>query len=334
MTPSIRRILVAVKDVRGKGSRTIRKAATLARSLGASVELFHAIAEPLAVESLMLAGLSVQKFEDDERQRYLKRLERLAAPLRLHGLRVTTAAEWDFPVHEAVVRRAVRTKADLIIAERHGTKHVAPWMLRYSDWELLRQSPVPVLVVKTAKLYDSPRILAAIDPSHTFSKTAQLDDAILRLGSRLATAAHGRLHAAHAYVPTLMGLTPAELSIPDATAQIISLAGRDAKKRFDKALRSARLGSLPPARRHVIAQHAIDAIPRLARELDCSLVVMGALSRSGLKRMVIGNTAERVLDDLPCDLLIVKPAGFVSRVARKSRGPQLVSLGLPAGMVV
>jgi universal stress protein E len=332
MTRPIRRILVAVKDVRGKSSRTIRKTATLARSLGASMELFHAITEPLAVEALTLADISVQKFENEERQRYLKRLERLAAPLRRNGLKVTTAAEWDFPAHEAVIRRAGRIKADLIVAERHGAKHVAAWLLRYSDWELLRQSPVPVLLVKTSKLYAAPRILAAIDPSHMFSKTAGLDDAILRLGTHLANATGGQLHALHTYVPTVIGLTPAELSVPDATAQILSASGRDAKQRFDKALRAARLGSLPPARRHVLAQHAIDAIPRLTSELKCSLVVMGALSRSGLKRLAIGNTAERVLDDLPCDILVVKPPGFVSRAGIRTRGPQLVSLGLPAGM--
>jgi nucleotide-binding universal stress UspA family protein len=33
---------------------------------------------------------------------------------------------------------------------------------------------------------------------------------------------------------------------------------------------------------------------------------MGALARWGLKRMVIGSTAEKVLDHLPCDILIVR----------------------------
>jgi nucleotide-binding universal stress UspA family protein len=34
---------------------------------------------------------------------------------------------------------------------------------------------------------------------------------------------------------------------------------------------------------------------------------MGAMSRSGLKRIFIGNTAEQVLDSLQSDVLIVKP---------------------------
>ena len=333
MTRPIRHILVAVKDIRRRNSPTLRKASALARALGAKLELFHAMTEPLAVEALLMAGMSVQKFQDEQRQRQVKQLERLAEPMRSHGLKVATCAEWDYPAHEAVIRRANRSKADLIIAERHDTKHLAPWLLRYADWELLRQSPVPVLLVKTRRPYESLSVLAAIDPSHVFAKTSQLDDAILQLGVQLKTALRGRLHVLHTYVPTLMGIAPTELTAPDATARILTHAGTIAKAGFDKALRSARLERLPTSCRHVIARHAVDAIPELARELGSGIVIMGALSRSGLKRVVIGNTAERVLDELPCDLLIAKPRGFVSRVPARSRGPLLISLGLPPGVV-
>jgi universal stress protein E len=60
----------------------------------------------------------------------------------------------------------------------------------------------------------------------------------------------------------------------------------------------------------------VNAIPRLARQLGCDLVVMGALSRSGLKRIFIGNTAERILDSLDCDVLVVKPPGFAGKLNR------------------
>ena len=52
---------------------------------------------------------------------------------------------------------------------------------------------------------------------------------------------------------------------------------------------------------------------------------MGAVSRSGLKRVFIGNTAERVLNDLPCDVLVVKPAHFAKRVPDKVRGMRVVA---------
>ncbi len=95
-------------------------------------------AKPVAVDALAFANEGIVRFENSRRAHYLKRLEALAAPLRATGLKVSVAAEWDFPVHEAVVRRARQSGADLIVAERHESRHVAPWMLRYADWELLR----------------------------------------------------------------------------------------------------------------------------------------------------------------------------------------------------
>jgi universal stress protein E len=327
MTRPIRRILVAVKEVGGRASPTLRKAAGLAKSMGARLELFHAMSEPLAVDILTLSNHSSERLEADEKRRCLKRLEALAAPLRRGGLAVDTAADWDHPAHEAVIRQARRTRADLIVAERHASGHVAPWILRYTDWELLRQSPVPVLLVKKSGQYKTPKVLAAIDPAHAFAKTGRLDEVILRLGASICAATRGRLHAVHTYVPSLVDMAPETLSAPDATAQITTHATRLAEARFDKTLRRARLGKLRPGQRHLLISHAVDAIPMLARKLGCDLVVMGALSRSGLKRFAIGNTAERLLDDLPCDLLIVKPPGFATRIPSRSRGPQLIVAG-------
>ncbi|HTQ36962.1 MAG TPA: universal stress protein [Steroidobacteraceae bacterium] len=331
MTRSIRSILVAVKDPRRRASPAVRKAARLAHALGARVELFHAISEPVPVDALIYTRENVGAYEAREQARCLKRLEGLAAPLRKSGLTVAVTAEWDFPAHQAVVRRARRMGADLIVAERHASRHVAPWMLRYNDWELLRHSPVPVLLVKTRRAYGRIKALAAVDPSHAFAKTASLDDAILHVAAEVSSATRGQLHAVHAYVPSLVDIAPGELTAPDAPARIIGHAASLAAARFTKALRAARLATLPRARRHLLAQHPVDAIAGLARTLRPDIIVMG-LARSGIKGLLIGNTAEQLLDELPCDLLIVKPPGFPMQVPAKARGPYLISLAPPYGM--
>lgn len=327
----IRRILVAVKNTRQKRGPALDKAATLARALGARLELFHSISGPIAFEAFSHQAL--KKFQDKESNRLLARLEEMARPLRRLGIDVTTAVEWDYPTHEALVRRARTQRADLIVAGRHEGRHVAPWLLRYADWELLRQSPVPVLLVKKPRSYRRPRILAAVDPSHAFAKTAQLDDAILRLGASIGTATRGSLHVLHAYVPTIIGMKEAELTADNAVQHIVDKATDQAVKRLDKALRSARIGNLGNDRRHLIPLHPVDSIPRLAHRLKCDLIVMGALSRSGLKGFVIGNTAERLLDDLPCDLLVVKPPGFKSRIPTRVRGAEVYFPTPPSGMI-
>jgi nucleotide-binding universal stress UspA family protein len=48
------------------------------------------------------------------------------------------------------------------------------------------------------------------------------------------------------------------------------------------------------------------AILKSAAERDCDLIVMGSHGRSGLKRLLFGSVAERVIRKATCPMLIVK----------------------------
>ena len=63
---------------------------------------------------------------------------------------------------------------------------------------------------------------------------------------------------------------------------------------------------------HVDPAAPIEYLPRIAADCAADIVVMGAISRSGLKRALIGSTAERVLESMPCDVLVVKPTDFAA----------------------
>ncbi len=313
---SIRRILVAVKDPTSKRSPAVAKAAQLARALGADLELFHSISTPRYVDAYS-SNETLPDIERMTRRQCMEQLEAMAGSVRRKGLKVAVSAEWDYPVYEAIVRRATCVKADLIAAERHAGRHIAPGLLQLTDWELLRLSPVPVLLVKTAGAYRRPAVLAAIDPAHTYSKPAKLDDEILRAGFTVANALRGTLHAVHAYIPVPIGAFPYYSLNENVLVRLEAQSAAVAQRSFDRALRSVKI---PKARRHLVGLHPITAIEHTARETRSAIVVMGAVSRSGLKRLFIGNTAESLLDRLPCDVLIVKPAHFASRVQRRRRG--------------
>ncbi len=82
---------------------------------------------------------------------------------------------------------------------------------------------------------------------------------------------------------------------------------------------------------HLVEGRPNDVIPRTARRERCSIVAMGVVSRSGLKRFFIGNTAEFVMDAVNADILVVKPPDFASRVPRTGRGVQILSLPILPG---
>jgi universal stress protein E len=261
-----------------------------------------------------------------QREHFSARLDVIAERLRKQKLQVTTATAWDYPPHEAIVRQAGRCKADLIVAECHTGRRGSTLWMRLTDWELLKHSPVPVLLVKSRQPYDRPVLLAAVDPTHANAKPTQLDGEILKAAVTMRQALRGSLHAMHAFVPIPADATPAELLDDSAAPKLEARARAKARIRLDKALGQVRLGR---GHRHLVGEHPSDAIPRIARKIHGDIVVMGAVSRSGLKRLLIGNTAERVVDDLACDVLVVKPREFTTRVKPQRRGMQIVTTPMP-----
>ena len=60
-------------------------------------------------------------------------------------------------------------------------------------------------------------------------------------------------------------------------------------------------------RQHLRVGRPAEGIVEFADEHDVHFIVMGALSRSRLERLFVGNTAESVLDALPCNVWVEKP---------------------------
>jgi nucleotide-binding universal stress UspA family protein len=55
-------------------------------------------------------------------------------------------------------------------------------------------------------------------------------------------------------------------------------------------------------------------IPEVAAVKEAKLIVMGTVSRTGVAGLLIGNTAEKILGQVNCGVLAVKPDGFVTPV--------------------
>lgn len=320
MSLRIRRILVAIRDERRAPRGPLRKAAAIARANGARIELFHAVNDPEAIDALRhgyIAGRDARQVADGVRLRAVRRLERLAALKEFTGLKVSCATTWDFPSHEAIVRRVLATKADLVIASVQPKGLGSRLLLANTDWELIRNCPCPVLIAKTRRAWRRPAVIAAIDPFHANEKPAALDRQILRAGKYFARELRGALHTFHAYMPlTIIAPAPAgqalAVSLPPEMEQVHTA-------QVERAVgRTAAAAGVPPRRRHLNMGMTQDELARVVRQTGAELVVMGAISRSGLKRVFIGSTAEHAIDRLDCDVLIVKPRTFRTKVAKRA----------------
>lgn len=290
MARPMRRLLVAIRDVHHVPRSVLRKTGEIARRSGARVELFHALTESPAILAAWRGYLSddLQRSEDEYAQAARLELERLQRTAFLRDLPVSAEAVWDYPPHEAIVRRSRAIRADLVIAFTPARSAKDRLYLANTDWELIRHCPQPVLLVKSSRAYDRPVVLAAVDPFHARAKPSHLDSRILDAAAGLARLLRGELHAFHAS------------AAPEQEAARI-------REPFDRLCASARIS---PSRRHLAFGDVATRLDETVRRLGAGIVVMGAVSRSGPDRPFIGGTAELVLDRLSCDALVVKPRGF------------------------
>ncbi len=319
MSFRIRRILVAIRDEARVPRAQLRKAAAIARANGARIELYHAISEPVALDAIRrgsVAGQPVRDITAAITERSEKRLARLAALKDFRGLKVSCAAVWDFPPHEAIIRRALESGADLVIAAAQPRGMGNRFLLTNTDWELIRHCPCAVLIVRSNRVWKKPAIIAAIDPFHAHDKPAALDRRILEAGRYMARELRGSLHAFHAYMPlTVVAPAPAGQALTIAISpEIESVHGEQVTKAFNAI---ATRYEVPPRRRHLELGIVHDELARIAKETSAGLIVMGAVSRTGFRRFLIGSTAERIVDRVECDVLVVKPQGFLTRVPRR-----------------
>jgi len=306
--------ILVVVDPTAKEQTCIDKAAHLARRIGAELELFVCEYEP---------SLSGKPFFDSERLKASresllaerrKALERLAEPLRNDGLEVAIDVAWDHPLHEGICRKVASAHADLLVKDTHFHSLVRRTLITNTDWHLIRSCPIPMLLTKSSAWSTPFRVLAAVDPGHQADKPAALDREILEWGAWL-TSTDGELHAVHMHFPaSLVAASVGVAGVPIAAAggTADQLIQQEQERRREELRQLVGPAAIPPERVHLKLGTAADLLPEEAERLKAHIVVMGAVSRSRLQTVFIGSTAEKVLDRLPCDVLVIKPLDFKS----------------------
>jgi len=156
--------------------------------------------------------------------------------------------------------------------------------------------------------------VAAVDPMHAHAKPAALDEAIVTAASNLANSLSGELHLFHARVPwaTAAHQTRGPCWVPDVIKNDDQFAYEHGVE--SRVADLAHRYDISTIRMHLIDGDVTECLPTSSRVDAVDIVAMGALSRSVVQRILIGNTARRLVDRLECDVLIVKPPGFHSPV--------------------
>lgn len=210
-----------------------------------------------------------------------------------------------------IVRQVQRDQHDLLIKTADGLS--PPGRIFGSlALSLMRVCPCPVWVLKSDRHDDLNRVLAAIDPAATDRVHQSLNRDILELACSIAKRSQTELHIASAWDVWMEKL----LRRRAGNSEIDAIAAQQKARMQESLDELLRAPNAHPQGIHVHLRRgsAASTIRAITKEVKPVMLVMGTVCRSGFSGIMIGNTAERVIADVECSVMALKPPGFRSPI--------------------
>lgn len=215
---------------------------------------------------------------------------------------INIVVTWEKKLHESVIESCKEFDCDLIIkaTQKHGLLSTS--LFTASDWHILRNSAVNVLLVKSQEWPENANFIASIGVS------AQDDDEHIYLSDQIAETARGmsRLMHSNLHLINCFASAPVHVAVevPNFSPEYYNESVK--KRHIGKMKELANKLSIDDAYIHILEGLPEDIIPEMCKKFDASLLVIGSVGRKGISAALLGNTAELVIDAIDCDTLVVK----------------------------
>jgi nucleotide-binding universal stress UspA family protein len=251
-----------------------------------------------------LNRLLIQKRRDE--------IENLLKPYQTDDLSIDIIVTSGTPLIE-LIRSVQKEGFDLLIKEANSTEILREYLFGSFDMHLFRKCPCPIWINRIHETGHYKNIIAAVDPDNP--ENADLNKLIMDLATSLAERESAQLHVVHAWNIEEEKFLTTGRSLISATELLILKSSKEERHR--KALNNM-LNAYPidedSYQAHLIKDIPAKAISTLSRNLNADLIVMGTVGKNSLPGIIIGNTAEDVLQSTQTSVLAVKPDDFVTPV--------------------
>jgi len=304
--PLFNNILVAT-DFSPHTDAALRQAIWLARAASAKITLAHSLPDlrRLMYSASLQARMDLLYGEGNQFQQEIRQKSNDAMRKKIVDLKATDlAVTYETLLGEPYVQltHAVQAEAyDLVMAGSRGLAKWKNFLVGSTAKRLIRKCPASVWIVKAEHVHPPKVILAPTDFSDVSLK------AVIH-GLRLSQITGAQFHLLH---------VTASLDLPES--YLFPLPELESVRKEITESATARLETILnslSADRNQLQVHLLEGTPwkeiqRLTKQLAADLIVMGNVGRSGIKGVLLGNTAEKVLDTCDCSILTVKPDDFV-----------------------
>ena len=289
--------LLVVMDRPKQRQLALQRGITLAEQLGAHLHLAAFVHHDMYDQKDVFETSqrrAVREALETERSKWLEDRVRDA---KLNAANVTAEVVWEKHLHEWVTEACEAKRFDLVLKSAHNSKTLVHTP---TDWHLLRDCPAPVLVATSSKWPAKARVLAAVDPTRKDKAHKRLNQRVIEGALAFAATHDAEVHLGWSVqAPEIL----ADLDILDPDKyrdQLVDTMRPRLEEMADKF-------DIPHDRIHTPNGKPGVALSGLAAKLKAELIVMGTTARSGVSAMLVGNTAEKVLEAARCDILTIKP---------------------------
>lgn len=305
-----------VADTYSDGSEALAQAATIAINMQAKLTVVTAIDTSMLREDSQLYSELLQAMVN-EHQEFL---ESLVKGIVISGDKVDIRVLVGRKFVE-IIREVLRGEYGLVIkaVENTSTKYR---LFGGTDMKLLRKCPCPVWMIKSTQQQGGREVLVALDWQPENSENQLLNKNILEISVSLALADFSELHIVHVWdLPYESYLRGPRTAFSDT--QVNNMIEDEKSKRMQWlseiaeeicASEGEECKNYLKPELHLVQGDAKKIVPALSKSLGVELVIMGTVARTGISGLLIGNTAEGILDQLDCSVLALKPDGFVTPV--------------------
>jgi nucleotide-binding universal stress UspA family protein len=205
-------------------------------------------------------------------------LESIKARAAKEGVSCETVLHESMDAAQAIVDEAGKKKADMIIIGRHGRKGVAKALMGETAAKVITHAPCKVLVVPKAAQIEYRNILVATDGSpHAIAAVSEAIAIAKRCGSNIIALSAMRDESERA----------------------------EAVKFSHEAAEMAKKEGVP-AEAVTPVGRSFTVIVETAGGRAVDLIVMGTYGKTGVKKLLMGSSTEKVIGSAGCGVLVVK----------------------------
>ncbi len=297
--------ILASIDTLAEEHPTLQCAAALAEHNEASLKLVDVL--PEAAWPWRLATPNYEHVQELLEKEKRENLERLAEPIRAKGISVSTKV-----LHgrssAGIIEEVINGRHDLVIRRPKGALSRRSGHFGSTTMRLLRRCPCAVWVVKGGGGAEINKVLAAVDPAPRDTEHADLNKTIMELTLALCEREQAEPMIVHVWNLYGEGIFKGRMNEEQFEALEHS-ARESVEKSYREFLEPYGL-TYPSEKAELFKGEPGTIIPQLVKRDHIDLVVMGTVARTGVPGLVMGNTAEMILQQIECGVLAVKPAGF------------------------